>query len=240
MVSVRLSPLFILAPVFGSMQVPAHLRVFLILALSLLMALALQLQPVSFPLTPGALIIAMAGELLVGAALAAGVMIPFAAFSFGGRLLDLQIGFGVASLLDQATRAATPLIGTALQMMAVAMFYLLDAHHVLIRGVAFSFERIPLASGIAHLDIGFLVAYGGTLFSLGFILIAPVVAVLFFVDVGMAVMSRTMPQMNIFALGISVKVLVGMILLAMSIRYMGGVAMKIFMATFQFFDRVLQ
>jgi flagellar biosynthesis protein FliR len=239
LVSLRLAPLFLFAPVFGSMSLPAHFRVFFVLALSYLLTAALGLDVGAVPIEPIAIVRAVVGELIIGTAIAAGVIMGFAAFSFAGRMLDLQIGFGVASLLDLNTRAATPLIGTALSMMAVTMFYLVDGHHMLLRGVAYSFERLPLAQGIGGLDIGFLVAFAGSLFSFGLVLIAPIVLMLFLIDVGLAVMSRTMPQMNVFVLGISIKVFVGMLLLAVSVRYMGGVASKVFESVYQYLDLVV-
>ena len=182
---------------------------------------------------------AIISEIIIGALIATTVMVGFAAFSFAGRLLDLQIGFGVATLLDFNSKAPTPLIGTALSMMAVMMFYLIDGHHMLLRGVAYSFEKFPLAAGWRELDIGYLISFAGSIFSFGFILVAPIVLILFLIDVGLAIMSRTMPQMNIFVIAISIKVFVGIVLLALCVRYMGGIALKIFNSIFYSFERML-
>ena len=239
LVSLRLAPLFLFAPVFGSISLPGHFRVFFILALSFLLVAALKLDAGAVPTDTAGLTRAVVSELIIGAAIATGVMIGFAAFAFAGRLLDLQIGFGVASLIDFNTRNSMPLIGTALSMMAVMMFYLADGHHMLIRGIAYSFERLPLAGGINGLNVGFLISFAGSLFSFGLILAAPVALILFLIDVGMAVMSRTMPQMNVFMLGISVKVFIGVILLAISVRYMGAIASKVFQAIFGFLEQVV-
>jgi len=238
-VSLRLAPLFLFAPVFGSVKLPGHFRAFTVLGIAYLLTVALKLDANAIPLDIVGFASAAIGELLIGAVIAAVMMIGFAAFSFAGRLLDLQIGFGIASLLDLNTQARMPLIGTALSMMAVMMFYLTDGHHTVVRAIAISFEKMPLAKGIASLDFSFLISFGSALFSFGLILVAPVILVLFLIDVGIAVMSRTMPQMNVFVLAISIKVFVGVLLLTFSIRYMSGIAGKIFETMFRVLESVV-
>jgi flagellar biosynthesis protein FliR len=238
LVALRLAPVFLFAPVFGMFRVPNQMRLMLLLGLAFLLTLSLNLNP-SAPLAHGSLLSAAMGELLVGAAIASGLLVAFAAFSFAGRLLDLQIGLGVATLFDPVTRAATPFIGTLLGMMAVMAFYGVDGHHWVMRSFAFSFEQVPLGQGITKLDVTVLVAQGGLIFSYGLALIAPVVFVLFLIDMGMSVLSRTMPQMNIFFLGIAIKVLAGFVLLAISVRYMGPAILKIFGSAFGTIEQAL-
>ena len=239
LVSIRLAPLFLFAPVFGSMSVPPQFRMLLLLGISYLLTAALGLDLKEMPIEASSILRAIINEIILGAVIATVVMLGFAAFLFAGRLLDLQMGFGVAALIDFNSKAPTPLIGTALSMMAVMMFYLIDGHHMLLRGVAYSFEKFPLASGWNQIDIGYLISFAGSLFSFGFILVAPIVLILFLIDVGLAVMSRTMPQMNIFVIAISIKVFVGIILLALCVRYMGGITSKIFNSIFYSFERIL-
>lgn len=239
LVSLRLVPLFLFAPVFGSIKLPGHFRAFTVLGIAFSLTVVLKLDANAIPLDTAGLLSAAVGEILIGAAIAAVIMIGLAAFSFAGRLLDLQMGFGVASLLDLNTQARMPLVGTALSMMAVMMLYLTDGHHMIVRAIAISFEKMPLAKGIASLDFSFLIAFGSALFSFGLVLVAPVILILFLIDVGIAVMSKTMPQMNVFALAISVKVFVGLILLALSVRYMNGIASKIFETMFRVLENIV-
>jgi flagellar biosynthetic protein FliR len=239
LVALRLAPVFLFAPVFGTFKLPPMMRVFLVLGLAFLLTLGLSLDAGLTQTSFGFLLAAAMGELLIGAAIASGLMAAFAAFAFAGRILDLQIGLGVASLFDPVTRASTPLIGTLLSMMAVMVFYSVDAHHLLLRAFAFSFEQIPPGAGISRLNVMALVMQGGLVFSYGLALIAPVVFILFLVDMGLAVLSRTMPQMNIFFLGIAVKVVAGFLLLALSIRYMGPAILKVFGSAFKTFEQAL-
>src|SRR5689334_5615648 len=129
LVWIRLGPLMILTPVFGSADIPVRARVLFALALATLVVSSATVRW-TIDLSSGpALLGAALVELVIGAVLAFGLLAAFAAFLFGGRLLDLQVGFGVASLIDPTTRGQAPLLGTLLNMVAIAVFFAVDGHH---------------------------------------------------------------------------------------------------------------
>ena len=239
LVSIRIGTVFIMTPVFGSMQMPGRIRVFLVLALSAAIVSATDTRALQVPAQVGDLVRAALGELTLGALLAFGIFAGFAAFLFGGRLLDMQMGLGVASLIDPATRSQAPLLGTLFNMLAVVVFFALDGHHMIIRGMAYSLERFPPGSFGGQFDITAVIAMFGSMFTFGFALVAPVVFALFLIDVGMAVMSRTMPQVNIFILAVTIKIFVGLVILAISVQATGPLMHRIFAAIFSYWERVL-
>jgi flagellar biosynthesis protein FliR len=239
LVAIRFGAVFAMTPVLGSVRLPAHLRIFLVLALSAALVTATRGRAPNVPMHAMDLALAAMGELAIGALLAFGLFAGFAAFLFGGRLLDMQIGVGVASLLDPATRNQSPLIGTGLNLLAVFVFFAVDGHHAIIRGLAYSLEKVPPGAFHGDFQIGAVVAMFGSMFIFGFALVAPVVLCLFMIDAGMAVNSRTMPQVNIFFLGISVKVAVGLVLLALSLQGMAPLMQRIFAAIFKYWEEVL-
>jgi flagellar biosynthetic protein FliR len=239
LVSIRFGTVFIMAPVFGTAQIPVHIRAFFVLALSATIVAATGGSAFAPPLQAGDLLVAALGELMIGALFAFGLFAGFATFLFGGRLLDMQIGFGVASLLDPATRSQSPLLGTALNLLAVSLFFAVDGHHMIIRGLAYSLEKFPPGAFSGQFELAAVVSMFGSVFTFGVALVAPVVFCLFLIDIGMAVISRTMPQVNIFILAVSVKTLAGLALLAVSIRYMAPLAHRIFAEIFGYWERIL-
>ena len=146
---------------------------------------------------------------MIGAALAFGLFAAFGAFLFGGRLIDSQIGFAVANLIDPITRAQGPLIGTVLNLTAIAVFLAVDGHHLIIRGLADSLARFPPGQPITELGVTAVTAQFGVVFAYGLMLVAPAVFALLLLDVALAVVARTMPQMNIFIVSLPLKVFVG-------------------------------
>lgn len=238
LISVRLAMLFIATPVFGGIPVPNMAKVILVFGLSAGLAAGLPaIHPINADLSW--LVSAVLYEAIVGAAMACGLFAGFAAFHFGGRLLDFQIGFGIAGLFDIATRNTAPLLGTVFSMAAVLIFFAVDGHLIMLRILQMSFLKLPPGTGIANLDIGALIAYFGTCFVFGFALVAPVVLCLLLVDIGVAFMSRTMPQMHVFILALGMKVIVGLLMLAIALPFAGGLIQTIFESIFRNWNQVL-
>jgi flagellar biosynthesis protein FliR len=238
--SVRLGAMLSLTPIFGMNATPARFRVLLILALSALLAMATPLPPAAKPSGLGAVLIATAGEVFVGATLAFGIFAAFAALSFAGKILDIQIGFGMASILNPATNTTSPLLASAFGMLGAAMFVAADGHHALMRGIAFSLEAVPLGSTFPHLSLAPVVKQFGCMFSMGIVLAAPVVLGLVLVEAALAVLSRSLPQMNIFFVGMPVKVLAGLGLLALCIGHIGPAITKTLGSIFIYWESLLR
>ena len=239
LVATRISPLFLFTPLFAVARVPLRVRVLFILALSLLLVTGLGVLPVVAPANLSGLMHAMINELILGMLLAFGLFTAFGAFLFGGRIIDFQMGFGVANLIDPATQTQAPLLGSVLNLMAVMTFFLLDGHHLLIRGLAYSLEKIPPGSSLRELEPQAIIAQFGVMFVYGLAVVAPVIAVLLMLDVGMAVAARTMPQVNMFIVGFPLKIFMGLLVLALSLNYMGPLLERIYASIFFYWQRVI-
>jgi flagellar biosynthetic protein FliR len=240
LVSVRLSGLFLLTPLFALADIPARIRVLLVVALALFLVLVVPGVPRAVPLATGGVFEAILAEAVTGALLAFGVMAAFAAFQFGGRVIDFQMGFGVATLIDPATRTQAPMLGSILNMMAVITFFLMDGHHVLMRGLAASLQMLPPGQSVLSAGAGPLVAQFGVMFTFGLAVVAPVLIALLMLDVGLAVAARTMPQVNMFILGIPLKILVGLMVLAVSLNYMAPLLRRVYESIFVYWDALLR
>lgn len=237
LLTVRISMLFVATPLFGAIPVPAMAKAILVFGLAIAVAGSGTPQVASLdPFQLGAMVL---HEAIVGGAIALGLFAGFAAWHLAGRLLDLQIGFGVASLVDIATKNNVPLLGSLLSMAAVVVFFGIDGHVVLLKTLQLSVEKLPPGTGMPELDFGALVAQFGTCFAFGFVVVAPIVLCLLLVDVGVAFMSRTMPQMNVFVLSLSLKVVIGLVLLAVIVPLFGGSMRRIFESTFAGWARLV-
>ena len=236
--SIRVGMLFVNTPVFGNIPIPRTAKVVLIVGLGA--GFATQLSIVSIDSVEISWLVgAVVSEMLIGAAMASALFSGFAAFNFGGRLLDFQIGYGIAGLVDIATKNNMPLIGSIFSMAAVLIFFAIDGHLAMLKVVQLSYTALPIGGSIFSLNLGSLISYFGSCFAFGFMVVAPVVICLFLVDIGMAFMSRTMPQMNVFVMSLSLKVIVGLIVLAISFPFAGSVVRKIFDSIFEAWNQLL-
>ena len=215
----RVSPLMIIGPFWGSSLVPGQVRVYLALMVS-----ALLLPVVRAPISPDAassmvaLVFSVASELLLGFVFAYMAVLLFAAVQMAGQLVDIQVGFGIANVFDPLSGSQVTLIGQVLYMAAIFVFILLDGHHLMLKGLAESFSVAPPGhpfSGMAPIQL--IVERGGSLlFILAAQVAAPAMTALFLVNLAMGLVSRVLPQINIFLVGLPLNVGIGLLVLAAS------------------------
>lgn len=239
LISARLGALLLMSPLTTMMRVPAQVWVLLILVFGVSLNICLQQYEGLAIVRADQILVAVAREIAVGALMAFGLHCAFASFSLGGRILDLQMGFGVASLLNPSTNEQSPLMGVALLLVGVLTFYLLGGHHWLARAVVQSYQWFPLAKPLPTFSLAAIVAQFGMMFTLGFLLVAPVVITLLLLDGAMAIASRTMPQMNIFMLSIPIKIGVGLLILALSVPFMRSSFQRIFESIFAYWSALV-
>ncbi|HEX5126412.1 MAG TPA: flagellar biosynthetic protein FliR, partial [Rhodocyclaceae bacterium] len=198
LLATRLAPVFLFAPPLSSVPIPGSARILIVLALSfslvpLVPATALHFEGIG----PFGLIGMFVTEAMSGAFIAFGLLGAFSAVSLAGRLLDLQIGFGVANLFDPITNQQGPMIGSALAMLAAAFFFATDSHLLLFRLMAESASIFPPGHAIAGPADGMWAARQfGYMFFAGVALAFPILLVLLLIDVGLALVSRSVPQLG--------------------------------------------
>lgn len=240
LVALRIGTIFILTPLFSFGGIPANVRVLLVMALAAIMVAAGNAQMLRMPASLGQLVLAGLSELVFGALLAFGIFTAFAAFQLAGRIMDFQLGFGIATLIDPATRTQAPLLGTFLNLVAIVAFFAIDGHHLLIRGLAFSLEHTPPGTLMTDIDSGAVVAQFGGMFVYALALAAPVLFAILLIDVVLAVMARTMPQMNIFIVGLPLKIFVGLAVLAVSLNFAAPLMARVFEDLFNYWHNIMR
>lgn len=233
LIATRMGALLLLAPPLSSGFVPASVRVAVVLALAACLATLPAIQSAAIP-GLGELLAAFATEAALGATMALGVSLAFAAFSIAGRLLDVQIGFGIGQVFDPQSQQQLPVLSSAFSLLAIVLLFTLDAHHALLQGFTLSLEVFPLGEPWSPARFApALLKQVASSFSLGFGMVAPVVLCLFLVELVLGVLSRNMPQMNMFALAIPIKVVIGIAALSLSVVAIGPIASRVNSAIFK-------
>jgi flagellar biosynthesis protein FliR len=220
LLTVRIAAVLLLTPVLYAVAMPGAVRLAIVIALACVISLPFAASAATPPQDVAALVQAILREASIGATLGLGILLAFAGFAVAGRVIDVQVGFGIAEVFDPLTQTRVPVLSAVFGLLAAVFFFVVDGHHALMRGVAYSVERFPVGQGWhAHGAAEPLVRQAGALFTLGFALAAPVVLGLLLVEFALGVVSRNLPQMNMLVLGIPVKILAG--LLALSVWAMG-------------------
>lgn len=230
LLSLRVAAVFVMTPVFYAVTVPPTVRALLLTSLSLAIAVGLQPEALPQSLSTGELLSAALSELALGATLGLGILLAFGAFSVAGNLLDVQVGFGMGQVLDPVSRHSVPVLTSAFQQFGLLFFFVLNGHHALLRGIAFGLERFPVGSSwLSGAFVAPVLKQAGGLFTLGFALVAPVVFCILLVELALGVVGRSLPQMNMFAMGIPIKVVVCLATLSIWFTGIGSTMNRVYL-----------
>ncbi|HJU19446.1 MAG TPA: flagellar biosynthetic protein FliR [Stellaceae bacterium] len=199
----RILALFSVAPGFGAAALPARVKV------AMAFVIAAVVAPTIRPAAPLALdwvtpVLAVQ-QVLVGLAIGFAMQVTMAAMAFAGDLIGVQMGFGFAGLFDPQTHFEVPVMADFFGLVGLLLFVTLNGHLILLGVVVKSFAVVPVAPGGGITGAGWhsLAGAGALLFQMGVALALPVVAVLLAVTLGLAVVSRVAPQINIISVGFS-------------------------------------
>lgn len=215
----RITGVMMVAPVFGSQAVPAAVKVFLSLTLALLFFPLVKGPGAGVPMDAGLLTLAVAWELAVGLVIGFGAALLFAAVQFGGHLIDQELGLQQANLLDPVLNEQVSILGQFKVLLATLVWLLINGHHLLITAIGDSFRAVPLM-GMRFTD-GVALHVSDTLmrdyFRIGIGIAAPALVTLFLITIAMAFMARTAPEMNVFALSFTLRLAVGLVVVAVGV-----------------------
>ena len=217
LVSLRIIPALAFSPPFTLIRIPATVRLLLAIGLSVWLVAGHPAQTWQADYRSQGLFLTAAGELVLGIGLALALQLAFAALLTVGRAIDIQAGFGLAMLIDPGTRAQTPLTGPLFVYAAAAIFFATDGPADLLAIWAGSLTQVPLGSAGLTGDVGALAAYMSAIFVMAFGAAGLLMLVLFLIDLAIAFMSRTLPQMNVLLLGFQVKTLATLMVLPIAL-----------------------
>ena len=217
----RVAPLFIMAPLFSSKQVPTQVRAVVAVAL------AMGLTPAANPghaisNGPAAIVGMLAVELLVGFVLAFALLCVTAALEVAGTFLDSAIGFSFGSQIDPISGNNNAVLARFYGLIGVLIFITIGGDQWVIEGLARSYQLVPIGKtpDIARL-VGGADHTFAMIFSSAIQIAAPVLLALVLADAGFGLVTRVVPTLNIFSVGLPVKILVGMLLIGVTMPLIG-------------------
>ena len=215
----RISGIFTTAPVFGSRNIPSYAKVSLALALTYLIA-PIVTRPNAIPDSLYPYLFIVIGEFLIGLIIGFASSLVFSAVQMAGQLLDMQIGFGIVNIFDPLLGQQMPLIGNFKYILALIVFLSTNGHHILLTALVSSFKLIPLTGIVLHSALtNVMVEMVGGIFILAIKVSLPVLVAIFLTDIALGILARTMPQMNIFVVGIPGKIIVGIFVLSLALPF---------------------
>lgn len=238
LVFARMLAFLITLPLFSYRTIPFPYRLGLAFFLSLLVTA--NFGEVNIELGAN-LIILLIKEVTVGLLIGLIGYMVMSVVQIAGGFIDFQMGFAIANVIDPQTGAQSPLIGQYFYMIAILFLLAVDGHHMLINGMIHSFTTIPLETFLSFEgDFGeFIVVTFNRLFLIAFQMALPLVGSLFLVDVALGIIARTVPQLNVFVVGLPLKITVSFAVLFFFMAMYVGLVKFLFQTLFDTMNQLM-
>ncbi len=207
----RIASMFMVMPIIGTQLVPNRVRLYLALAVCVVVMPTLPAMPQVDAIDLRTFMM-IGQEVLIGAMLGFTLQLFFQAFVIAGQIVATQMGLGFASMVDPANGISVPVIGQFFLMLVTLLFLAMNGHLVVFEVLAESFVTMPVGDGLLTDHYWTLANKLGWVFGAALILVLPAITALLVVNMAFGVMTRAAPQLNIFSIGFPLTLLLGFII----------------------------
>ena len=210
LIFVRVASFVYIAQFFSMSNTPSRVRVGLAFFISVLLYQTGPEQEAAYDTLTGYTIIVMK-EAVTGFLIGFGANLCTAVVSFAGQIADMEMGLSMASLFDPATKQQTTITGVYYNYMVLLLLMISGMHRYLLKALAETYELIPINGAVFHDDalLQALITFMGDYIIVGFRICLPIFAVMIILNAVLGILAKVSPQLNMFAVGIQMKVLVG-------------------------------
>lgn len=219
LVMVRISGFVVSAPVLGSRNFPIVAKIGFTALLAAILTPSILALGQTLPDDPVAMAVLATGELMIGLMLGFVMTIVFAAIQVGGQIMDMQSGFSMINVFNPAMETQVPVFGFFLFILAVLFLLATNTHHIMIRALVSTFDRIPLGGFVVRPELFWQISrWGRVMFYDGLLIAAPVAGALFIAYLAMGIIGRLVPQVQLFVVGFPLTIAVGLFMMALSVH----------------------
>jgi flagellar biosynthetic protein FliR len=216
----RVLALIASAPIFGNKQVPARIKVGLAVVITIVIAPTLNISPEIDPASAQGLFV-LVQQIVAGVIIGFSIRLIFSAVEMAGDLAGMQMGLGFASFYDPQNATFTPVIAQFLGIIAALAFITVDGHLYMLAALADSFRDFPIGANVPSANAFRTVAeWGGSMFGHALQFALPLIGALLITNLALGILTRSAPQLNIFAVGFPITLAVGFAALLLTIPYL--------------------
>lgn len=240
LVFTRIASIFGVIPIFGAKNTPVQTKVGLIFFVAIIVVpiqlSTFDLQIDSFIDLGGYMII----ESLIGFSIGLVTLIILNAFYLAGSLVDRNIGFAMVSVISAQDESQLPVSANFFYIFALMIFIITDIHHLLIRTILDSYTAMPIGSnpifGLIVFDYTEVLSYT---FEIGFKMAAPFILVILIANILLGLLSKAMPGMNVFMIGMPLKIFVGLFVFYLVMGLYSDVVLGVFGEMMRYIYRLI-
>ena len=222
-------------------HLPARFKAFFVLVLTSMLFPLLRdvVTPLSFQ--PGPLICMVASEILFALLMSLSVYIILGAFEFAGELISYQAGLSMAQVVDPQGGFQITVISNLIELVALLLLFALNGHHVILKIIVQSFHTLPVGQFIPNATtIDRFVLATGQLFVIAIKLSAPVLIVLFLIQVSLGVISKFVPNINILVTSFPLTIIFGLLFTGLALPFLGEAITDYLRQVLEFLQNLVQ
>lgn len=228
LIMVRVGTIIFAAPFYGNASIPMKVKAAIAFFLSMIIINTVEYDAVSYVGLIGYFTLVIK-EALVGLFIGVGSGFCVYILNFAGHMIDMEIGFSMAQEMDPTTNVHSTLTANIFTALFLLLFLVSDMHYFVVDAMCDSFKAIPIGGGQINGNlIAVIVEYITDFFIIGFRIILPVFTCILIINVVLGILAKIAPQMNMFVIGMQLKVFVGLSLLFMLMGLFPGVVDFIF------------
>ncbi len=218
LIMLRIVAALIASPIYGHKAIPTISKLFLSLVVAYIIFLTLKHPAVNFEITLWSLSATAAKEIITGLIIGFMLNFVFYGISYAGTLIGFDIGLSMAEFFNPLEDTQNNVIGELIYLAAIMVFFLINGHHYVIRGLAYSFTVIPLGKfTINHSMFDLLIKYSASVFVIAVKIASPIMVSFFLVHIAEGIISRVIPQMQVFFVAQPLQLGLGFIMLSLII-----------------------
>ncbi|MBL4790385.1 MAG: flagellar type III secretion system protein FliR [Kordiimonadaceae bacterium] len=230
LVTIRLSALVMLVPVFSESSIPTRIRVGFALAVSFIVYSTIKTQLPPIPASVFDLTNLMVHELIIGSMLGLSIRVLMSAIHTAGTVIAFQTGLAAARAFDPSQGQQSVVVAAFLNLVAITLILTTDLHHLMLQGMAFSFEKFPIGEQIPMADFATMVTqHVSGAFFLGFQMASPFIVYGMIFNLGLGLVARMVPGFQVFFVGMPINIFLGFAMMSIVL----GSLMTLFLGKFE-------
>ncbi len=229
LVLVRISCFVFVAPFYGMGNVPARVKIGLSVVIAILVSGFADQSAITYTGVIGYAVIVLR-EGITGLLIGLAASICNSIILFAGNIIDMDVGLAMAQEFDPMMKTQVTITGNLYQYFLLLLMLVTNMHHYILRALIDSYQVIPVNGQVFDWSViaDSWVQFMGDMFVIAFRIVLPVFACMMILNCILGIMAKVAPQMNMFAVGIQLKVLLGMAVLFLTVMLLPGIADFIF------------
>ena len=222
---IRVISFMFVAPFFSMSNMPRRIRIGFSFFVALLLYQSVPRQSIVYDTLIGYSVIVMK-EVLTGLLIGFAANLCASIVSFAGHIVDMEMGLSMASMFDPTTKETSTITGIYYNYMVLLMLMISGMHRYLIQALAETYTLIPVNGAVIRTDtlLAAMLEFMANYIIIGFRICLPIFAVMTILNAVLGILAKVSPQLNMFVVGIQMKVLVGLSILFLSTSMLPGAA----------------